>query len=150
MIEENVLLEELKEIFINNKQNYLSDKTAIDSNMLKVVFVEGDHALGYAVVYEGNDFLEKEKFDVSINNIPDDAVYIWQVATKIGYEGQGIATQIINYITEKFKNRNIYSCVDVTNVASLKCHKKCGFKELSIFDDEKNGEKDTLYILLKN
>ncbi len=150
MIQENVLTEELKEIFDNNNKEYVSDKKAIYTDMLKVVYVENNHALGYAVVYEGNDFLEKEKFMVNVQDIPKDSVYIWQIVTKKGYEGRGIATEIITYITNKFENRNIYSCVDVTNIPSLKCHEKCGFSIICSFEDDYYRKRDKLYILLKD
>lgn len=149
MILENVFLKELKEIFKDNKQDYVWDETAIDSDMLKVVFVENNVPLGYAVVYFGKDFIENEGYDISIDNLKDMTAYIFQIITKKGYENRGIATEIITYITKKLEDYEIYSCVDVTNIPSLRCHEKCGFKKIIKFNKKYDNEIDELYIMKK-
>lgn len=59
MIVENTKIEQLKQIFKENHGQYLTDKNAISSDMLKVVYEQDKEALGYAVIYEGIDFCEK-------------------------------------------------------------------------------------------
>lgn len=64
-------------------------------------------------------------------------VYIWQLATKKGFEGQGIASHILQYVVEKFKNYEIYACVNIQNVASMKVHCKNGFIPIKYFEEQK-------------
>ena len=57
-IKENILLDELENIFVENNQNYVADKECIkDDEFLKIVAVEKGQALGYATLYFGSDFL---------------------------------------------------------------------------------------------
>ena len=58
-IRENVLLDELVEIFDENNKGFITDKNCIfDKDFLKVVLVKDEKAIGYAVLYFGNDFIE--------------------------------------------------------------------------------------------
>ncbi len=98
---------------------------------------------GYIAVYEGNDFLELEKFPNKIQNMPDKVAYIWEVVTRKEFMGRGIAKKLLSYVLDKFENYTIYSCVDPENIPSLKLHEKNGFKELYRFlkkEDKKTSE----------
>lgn len=147
MILENVYLEELRDIFDNNNKNYVSDETAIQNiEMLKVVYVQDDIPIGYAVVYFGKDFIQKEEYNIKIDNMKEKTAYIWQIITKKEFENRGIATEIINYIVNKYNDYDIYSSIDVTNIPSLKCHEKCGFTRLMKFSKTYNNKIEEFYI----
>lgn len=150
MIIENEYIEELKEIFDENNQGYITNRKAIESDMLKVVYLENNKPLGYAIIYEKPDFCEKEKIPIKIDNISKNSIYIWQIATKKGYEKKGIASNIVKYITEKFKERDIYVCVDINNYGSMKVHCKNNFIPIKIFEKEWNGKKEQFLILKKS
>lgn len=139
-IKENVLLDELIVIFDENNQNYITDKKCIyDSNFLKVVAVEDCHAIGYAVLYFGNDFLEVEGFPVRLE-VEDKSAYIWNCVSKRGCENKGIMTAIFTYFTKKFSDYAIYSVVDVLNAPSRRLHNKIGFEYVTSFEKEFTGE----------
>ena len=76
----------------------------------------------------------------------DNSLYIWQLVTKKGFENQGIATSIVKYITEKYKDNDLYVSVDINNYASMKCQCKCGFIPIKAFKDDK---KEKMHIILK-
>lgn len=143
MIVENRYLDELLDIFDNNNKNYVVDRTA-SQRMPVVVYVKDEEPVGYGVVYIGKDFCEQEEYPITIEEAKDDSVYIWQLVTKQGFENQGIATSIVRYITEKYKDHDIYVSVNINNYASMKCQCKCGFVPIKAFDD--NGKT---HIILK-
>lgn len=149
MIVEDQYREQLLNIFDENNQKYISDRNAVKRGFLNVVYVEDNIALGYAVVYLKNDFCQKEDFPIAIDNIKDNSIYIWQMATKKGFQNRGIGTKIIEYLTEKFRDRDIYSVIDITNFGSMKIHKKCGFIEIQKFDKKYNGKNNHFILMLK-
>lgn len=149
MIVENTEIEQLKQIFKENHGQYLTDKNAISSDMLKVVYEQDKEALGYAVIYEGIDFCEKEQYNLKIEDIQMPCVYIWQLATKKGFEGQGIANHILQYVVEKFKNYEIYACVNIQNVASMKVHCKNGFIPIKYFEEQKKDGRIDKNLMLR-
>lgn len=133
-IKENVLLEQLEEIFDENHQNHISEKTCIfKNNFLKVVAKQDGLALGYAVLRFGNDFIEVEQLPLKMK-IEEKSIYIWNCVTRKGYEKQGVMSAIFNYFTQKFSDYDIYSIVDKDNTASIKIHKKFGFIFIKEFD----------------
>ena len=133
-IKENVLLNELSFIFDENNQNYITDKKCInDETFLKVVAVEDGHALGYAVLYFGKDFLEKEDFPIRVK-VDNKCAYIWNCVTKRGFESRGVQSYIFKYFTERFGDYDIYSVVDVLNKPSQRLHEKFGFEKIGYFE----------------
>ena len=57
---ENVLNEELGQIFDENNQNFVSDRNCLfDDNFLKLVAIEDDHAVAFITLYIGSDFIQK-------------------------------------------------------------------------------------------
>ncbi len=152
MIIENAYLSDIQRIWKENNEGYItyeSNQIAItDEKMLQIVWRENNTTMAYAIVYLGKDFIEKEKFQVNIEDIPDNSVYIWEIVTDKNYKGRGIANKLMKYLIEKYKNYNIYSCVASDNIPSLKLHEKNGFKILTQFK-EKN-KKSEQYIMIKN
>lgn len=65
------------------------------------------------------------------------------------FSGRGIGTKILKYIINNNPNSDIYSCVDINNIASMKCHEKAGFKQFDTFYKRYDGKIDT-YIFLKH
>lgn len=145
---ENKYLEQIEKILKENHQKYLSvngQSRAKELNLQRYCLVEKDEVLGYITIYIGADFLEKENFPLSLNDISKDVVYIWSINTKKGYEGKGVASKLIEYTCDKFKNSNIYSCIDITNHVSMKIHSKYGFIPVEYF-----LHKEHRYLLFAN
>jgi len=133
IIEENTHLNELINIFDNNNQGYIQDKNCLlDDKYLKIVAVSNNIAIGYAVIYFGHDFIDKEKFDIDYTPLTPTA-YIWNCATKLGHENQGVMTQIFQYLTKRLSKYNIYSVVSPTNIPSLKVHTNNNFIPIKDF-----------------
>ncbi len=144
---ENVLSEELGQIFDENNQNFVSDRECLfNDNFLKLVAVENGHAVAFLTLYIGSDFIEKEEYPIKLN-MKEKSVYIWNGITKKDYEGKGYQTQLMKYTKNKFHNYDIYNVVDITNSTSNHICKKIGFKKILNFEKEYDGilEKFILY-----
>lgn len=136
---ENVKLNELAKIFDDNNQNYVSDKDCIfDDKFLKIVAIENDEAVGYITIYLNTDFIQKEEYPINYS-VKEKSIYIWNGITKKGHEGKGIQTKLLSYLKNKFRGFDIYSVVDINNIASTKMHNKNGFKPLLNFSKEYDG-----------
>jgi hypothetical protein len=147
-IKENIHLDKLINIFDDNNSGYVADKNCLtDDNFLKIVAIEKDEVLGYAVVYPGNDFLQKEGFKVDVE-LEENLLYIWQCVTKKIHEGKGVQSRIFEYITSNYDQLPIYSVVDNNNIASIKLHNKFKFKDVCQFKKNFHG-RDCLFSLLK-
>ena len=133
-IKVNILLDDLIEIFDGNNQSFVCDKNCIKNDeFLKIVAVIDGVAVGYAVLYQGNDFLEREGFPFKAN-IKGENIYVWHCITRNGFENKGVQTEIYNYFTNKFKDCDIYSVVDEVNIPSIKLHNKFNFKVVGTFE----------------
>lgn len=140
MIKENINLEQVKDIYNSSGKEFISqesnDLAVQNENMKNYLYYENEGdicALGYVTVYEACDFIQMEEFDVVIDDIDKDSVYIWEIGTRKGYEGRGIATKLLKYVVEKYKGRDIYTCLDEKNVPSIRIHEKVGFKKVKEF-----------------
>lgn len=129
-------LDQVKQIYNSSSKKFISEESnnsAInDEHMVNYLYyedLEPNIALGYVTVYESNDFIKKEEFDVTIGDIKPDSVYIWEIGTRKGYEGRGIASKLLNFVKEKYSGRDIYTCLDEVNAASIRIHEKVGFKK---------------------
>lgn len=139
VILENVKLDELAKIFDENNQNYVSDKNCIfDEKFLKIVAVENNEAIGYITIYLGSDFIQQEEYPIKYD-VKENSIYIWNGITKKGHEGKGVQTQLLTYLKSKYKLYDIYSVVDIKNIASKKMHNKNGFKPILNFNKEYDG-----------
>ena len=143
MIVENENIDQIENIWKNNNKGYIcyecNQRSIKDEQLLKVIFKENDTVYGYAVLYFGKDFCEVEEYPNNIVNMPDKVAYIWEIVTDINYLRKGIATSILEYIKDKYKGYSIYSCINLSNEASLKLHSKIGFKTLYEFELENNS-----------
>jgi len=143
MIIENNCLDEIQRIWQENNQGYIdyecNQRSIKDENMLKVVYKEKDIVCGYAVLYFGKHFCKLEGYPNRISNMPSKVAYIWEIVTDINYLRKGVATSILKYIITKYKGYSIYSCINLSNIPSLKLHLKIGFKTLYEFN--KNDSK---------
>ena len=155
MIKQGDFKKEIKRIYNSSSKQYITSQSndiAIgDPDMRKYVYIDDNTAevVGYISMYEKSDFIEKEEFDVKINNIRKDSVYIWEVGTMKGHEGKGIASQLIKEITELYPNRDIYSCVECENIPSLRIHEKNGFRQVKSFEGHFFGDETEIYLILK-
>jgi len=136
---ENVLNEELGQIFDENNQNYVSDRECLfDDNFLKLVVVEDGHAVAFMTLYIGEDFIEKEEYPIKLN-VKKKSIYVWNGITKKGYEGKGYQTKLMDYMKKKFVDYDIYNVVDISNKASNHVCEKAGFKKILTFNKEYDG-----------
>lgn len=155
MITENINLEQVKEIYNSSSKEFISedsnDIALKDKSMKNYLYYEEEDntkALGYVTIYESCDFIQKEEFDVKVEGINENSVYIWEIGTRKGYEGRGIATKLLKYVIEKYKGHDIYTCLDEKNVASIRIHEKVGFKKIKEFTGN-FFEGDEHYIIAK-
>ena len=154
MIIENDYIDDIQKIWKENNSGYItyeSNQMAInDEKMVKIVWRENEKTMAYAIVYLGKDFCKRDEFPNEIKNMPEKTAYIWEIVTDKNYKGKGIASKLIQYIIEKYKGYYIYSCIDLSNIASLKLHKKYGFKALYRFDKEYNNKMSSHVMMGKN
>lgn len=138
MIVENEYIDQIENIWKNNNKGYIcyecNQRSIKDEELLKVIYKENDIVYGYAVLYFGKDFCEVEEYPNNIVNMPDKVAYIWEIVTDINHLKKGVTTSILEYIKNKFKGYSIYSCINLSNEASLKLHSKIGFKTLYEFE----------------
>ena len=154
MIVENDYLEDIQRIWKENNSGYISyesnQQAITDKNMKQLVWRENEITMAYAILYFGKDFCELEKFPNQIGSIPEKMLYIWEIVTDKKYSGRGIANKLMEYITSKYSDFTMYSCIDLTNIASLKLHEKNGFKPLYKFETEKEGIKKEHYMMCRS
>ena len=151
MIIENEYLDDIQKIWKENNNGYItyeSNRIAInDNNILKIVYRENDITMAYAAIYFGKDFCEKEEYPNKIENMPDKVAYIWEIVTDKKYSGKGIATKVMEYVINKYKDYSIFSCIDLSNISSLKLHNKNGFVPLYEFE-EKSNDNVSKYVMM--
>ena len=150
----NVNLEEVKKIYNSSTKEFISEESnneaVTDKNMENYLYYldDGKEAVGYITIYTKSNFIEQEEFDVTLP-VKEGSVYIWEIGTKKGYEGRGIATNLVKYIINIYNNVDIYSVVDVENIGSVKIHEKLGFKPVESFIGHFFSDKDEKYIIYK-
>ena len=118
--------------------------------MKQIVWREDNVTMAYVIIYLGNDFCEKEEFPNKIGNIPENVLYIWEIVTDKKYAGKGIASKLIEYIINKYNKFSIYSCVDLSNIASLKLHQKYGFEILYEFEQKHDNNSSIHAMMVRN
>lgn len=141
MIVENEYLDQIEKIWQGNNKGYIgyecNQRSIKDDKMLKIIYEEEGLALGYCVLYFEKNFCELEKYPNKITNMPDKIAYVWEIVTDKDYTEKGIATSILDYIKNKFKGYSIYSCINLSNIPSLKLHMKMGFNTIYKFKQHK-------------
>lgn len=154
MIIENDYFEDIQKIWKENNNGYItyeSNQMAInDNNMLKIVYREKKITMAYTTIYFGKDFCDKEEYPNKIENMPDKVAYIWEIVTDKKYAGKGIATKLMEYVINKYKDYTIFSCVDLSNISSLKLHEKNGFVPLYEFEEKENNRVSTHIMMIRN
>ncbi len=144
MIVENKYLEEIRKIWEDNNSGYISkDSNEIlikNNDILKIVYLEDKVPAGYVGIYTKNDFCSVEGYPDKIDK-NDKVVYIWEIIIDKKFAGKGIASKLIEYVLNKYKNYKVYSCINKNNTPSLNLHKKYGFKDAYQFKDEKDKEQ---------
>jgi len=141
MIIKNQYIDQLTEIFDDNNQNFVFDRRSInDRSMDKIVYVVDERPVAYVITYKGADFCQKEGYPVIIKGVNKNSIYIWHMIVRKEFSGRGIGTEMLNYIIKNNSDSDIYSCVDINNIASMKCHEKAGFRQFNTFSKEHYGK----------
>ncbi len=154
MIRKGKFKEEVKKIYNSSDKFFISEQSndiaITDENIVNYIYIDDvtKEVIAYLSVYEKSDFIEMEEFNVSLDNIKSDSVYIWEIGTLKGYEGKGIASKLVKGVLDMYKDRDVYSCVESENIASLKIHEKFGFVPVSTFNDNFFGREKEEYIIL--
>lgn len=154
MIEKGNFQREVREIYNTTDKTFISEQSneeaRTEDGMVMYVYRDDktSEAIGYLCVYERPDFIEMEEFPVHLKRIKKNSVYIWEVCTKKGHEGRGIASALLSFVLSEYPNCDVYSCIDDKNAASLKIHERAGFLVLASFKANyfKRGE-DNYYVL---
>ena len=105
---------------------------------------------GYIAVYQGNDFCKIEGFPNKMEDMSENVAYIWEVVTRKEFMGRGIAKKLLAYVSDKFNNYTIYSCINVNNIPSIRLHEKYGFKELYRFEEKEDNKIKQQIMFVKN
>ena len=140
MIVENKYFKDIKRIWKDNNSGFITEESnemlINNDDILKIVYLENNVPAGYVAVYNKDDFCKLEDFPDKIDR-NGNVSYIWEIVTYKKYKGRGIASKLMQYVLEKFKEYKIYSCVAKNNIPSLKVHEKYGFKEAYQFTKDK-------------
>lgn len=138
MIVENKYFKDIKRIWKDNNSGFITEESnemlINNDDILKIVYLENNVPAGYVAVYNKDDFCKLEDFPDKIDR-NGNVSYIWEIVTDKKYNGRGIASKLMQYVLEKFKEYKIYSCSAKDNIPSLKLHEKYGFKEAYRFTD---------------
>lgn len=147
---------QVKEIYNSSDKHYISEHNnniaVNDDNIVNYVLVDPTtkQPLAYLSMYRKPDFVTKEEFDVDLDGIRSDAVYIWEIGTMKGHEGHGYASKLLREVLLRFyKKVDVYSCVEIANQASLALHEKNGFQSVETFEEDFFGRGDEEYLILK-
>lgn len=131
MVVENSYFEDIQKIWKQNNNGYITkisnQKAIYDEGMNQFVWRENEKTMAYVVVYVGKDFCEKDQCLNKIKKMGNKVAYIWEIVTDKNYVGRGIASKLIEYIINKYKGYEIYSCIDINNYSSLKLHENMVF-----------------------
>ena len=140
MIVENKYFKDIKRIWKDNHSGFITEESnemlINNDDILKIVYLENNVPAGYVAVYNKDDFCKLEDFPDEIDR-NGNVSYIWEIVTDKKYKGRGIASKLMQYVLEKFKEYKIYSCVAKNNIPLLKLHEKYGFKEAYQFTKDK-------------
>ena len=94
------------------------DKKSISPYLHRIEYVQDDNILGYL------------EYSIIYDRMEIDNIFV-----KEEYRHQGIASKMMNYIIEIYKNNNLNNItleVRVSNIKAISLYKKYGFKEVSI------------------
>lgn len=153
MVVENSYFEDIQKIWKQNNNGYITktsnQKAIYDEGMNQFVWRENEKTMAYVVVYVGKDFCEKDQCLNKIKKMGNKVAYIWEIVTDKNYVGRGIASKLIEYIIDKYKGYEIYSCIDINNYSSLKLHEKYGFYTLYEFEKELENKISMHRMLVK-
>ena len=148
VVKKEVFIEELKQIFDEQKAANVFDSTALKSkDFVRYVCLFQDIPLGYAAVYPHANFMEKEGVNVKFKPEPN-SVYIWHVVVKKAFEGKGVASLLIDSVLEDYVDRPIYSVIEEMNTPSIMMHSRAGFKPFAKFK-RRFGDQVASLVLMK-
>ena len=137
---DNRYSEQLTDIFDRNNCGFVWDRAAVTGPMDKIVCLEQGRPLGYAILYYGPDFCEKEEYPASMKEkAARDCVYLWQIVVDRNETGKGIGSRLLRKVKERFQDREIYLCVDEENRNACRCYEKAGFMPVLSFDHAGHG-----------
>ena len=155
MIIENDCYDEIRELFINNNDGFItkaSNEEGISNHqMLKLLLKEENVAKAYAIICLDRNFCKLDDYPNRIENMPEKVAYVWEIVTNKKYAGKGYASMLMEYAIQKYQGYTFYSCVDENNTASMKLHEKFGFRPIYSFKYEmKKGKFETEVMLVRN
>lgn len=130
--------EQCGKIFDDNNKDFIVNRDGIfDHKKFKLlIFNVSDETVAYQLIYIGGDFVKQETYVEAYNQgfkYEDDAVYIWDMCTKKGYENKGYQQELTKFLCDYYKNKNIYSLTDIENYSSMHLQEKLGFESIGNF-----------------
>lgn len=132
-----VFAEDCAKIFDENNKGFIVYRQGIfdhkNFNLLVALF-EGK-PVAYQIVYIGGDFVAKEGYKEYSDKFTfeNDAIYIWDMCTKKGFENRQIQQKLIMFLIDFYKDKNIYSLTDIENYNSVHLQEKLGFSSVGEF-----------------
>ena len=137
MIIENSKYDAIRKLFEENNAGFItkaSNDEGIENQSMETFLLEEEGiAKAYAIICFDRNFCELDDYPNQIENMPEKSAYVWEVLTGRNYLGKGYATQLLQYVIQKYPDYTFYSCVDEKNKASMKLHTKFGFQPIYSF-----------------
>jgi GNAT superfamily N-acetyltransferase len=89
-----------------------------------------DHIVGVIWLYTGSYLANWEGYDAWLLQIEIEpaAKFVANVFVQPQFRGQGLFSMIAGRCTEFYSENEFYSCIDESNVASIRSHEKFGFQ----------------------
>lgn len=96
---------------------------------------------GVEILYISQDFYEEQ----------ENAIYANQMGISKEFHSMGIASKLLNFIIEKYRNKNILLAVFAKNIKAINCYKKNGFEIIAKERSESTlgGKHEFLYMIFK-
>jgi GNAT superfamily N-acetyltransferase len=90
----------------------------------------GENVIGVVWLYTGYYLANWEGYDAWLLQIEIEptAKFLANIFVAPSWRGRKIFPAIINHCTSVYRNSNFYSCVDESNVTSIKAHERIGFQ----------------------
>ena len=104
-----------EKIFAANFDACLNDSALIEG----YVFVEGEKIIGYGMI--------AKSFSTEFGG---ECIWIEDIFIEKNFRGKGFGTRFLNFVREKYPDKNLGLEVESDNVKAVAAYKKFGFKEL--------------------
>lgn len=126
-----------KEIVIDMMRRFYNSPAVITNGSEKIFAANVDACIKGSAYLEGYVFVVDEKV-VGYGMIAksfstefgDECIWIEDIFIEKIFRGKGFGTRFLNFVKEKYSDKNLGLEVEIDNVKAVAAYKKFGFKEL--------------------